>query len=137
MNHRDAWGFGAVDPSSGTTQLMEAARVIGEQVRGGHWRPKRTLVFASWASEEYGLLGSSEWVTDKMHKLMHRAVAGVNVDSCVSGGPIFNPQVSVHIIVFLIYIINLLFLGVSVSTIFAGRGHKESPGSYEFKSNLL
>ena len=22
-NHRDAWGFGAVDPSSGTAQLIE------------------------------------------------------------------------------------------------------------------
>ena len=25
-NHRDAWGYGSVDPSSGTAQLMEVAR---------------------------------------------------------------------------------------------------------------
>ena len=25
-NHRDAWGFGAVDPSSGTAQMMEVTR---------------------------------------------------------------------------------------------------------------
>ena len=27
-NHRDAWGFGAVDPSSGTAQLMEVVRQV-------------------------------------------------------------------------------------------------------------
>ena len=25
-NHRDAWGFGALDPNSGTAQLMEVRR---------------------------------------------------------------------------------------------------------------
>ena len=29
-NHRDAWIFGAVDPSSGTAALMETARVLGQ-----------------------------------------------------------------------------------------------------------
>ena len=29
-NHRDAWIFGAVDPSSGTAALMEVARALGE-----------------------------------------------------------------------------------------------------------
>jgi hypothetical protein len=27
-NHRDAWGFGALDPSSGTAQLMEVVRLV-------------------------------------------------------------------------------------------------------------
>ena len=26
------------------------------------WRPRRTLVFCSWGAEEYGLIGSYEWV---------------------------------------------------------------------------
>lgn len=25
------------------------------------WRPKRTIIFASWDAEEFGLLGSTEW----------------------------------------------------------------------------
>ena len=29
-NHRDAWIFGAVDPSSGTAALMEVVRVLTE-----------------------------------------------------------------------------------------------------------
>lgn len=60
-NHRDAWGYGASDPSSGTAQLLETARVLGELKKEG-WRPRRTLVFCSWGAEEYGLIGSVEWV---------------------------------------------------------------------------
>ena len=56
-NHRDSWGYGAADPSSGTCALMEIARVLGSLVKSG-WRPRRTIVFASWAVEEYGLEGS-------------------------------------------------------------------------------
>lgn len=55
-NHRDAWGYGSVDPSSGTAQLMEVARTFGEMLKKG-WRPRRTIVLASWAAEEYGLEG--------------------------------------------------------------------------------
>lgn len=55
-NHRDAWGFGSVDPSSGTAQLMEVARTFGNLLRKG-WRPRRTIILASWAAEEYGLEG--------------------------------------------------------------------------------
>lgn len=60
-NHRDAWGYGAADPSSGTAQLLETARVLGK-LREEGWRPRRTLVFCSWGAEEYALIGSVEWV---------------------------------------------------------------------------
>ena len=59
-NHRDAWVFGALDPSSGTAVLMELARAFGEMLKQG-WRPRKTLMFCSWSSEEYGLIGSTEW----------------------------------------------------------------------------
>ena len=67
-NHRDAWGYGAVDPSSGTAIMMEVARVLGEKVKYEGWRPRRSIVFASWAAEEAGIMGSAEWVYDKVHK---------------------------------------------------------------------
>merc|ERR1712212_579321 len=54
-NHRDAWGFGALDPGSGTAQMMQVVRVLGEKGRTG-WRPKRSLVFLSWGAEELSLL---------------------------------------------------------------------------------
>ena len=72
-NHRDAWGFGAIDPSSGTANLIEVARVLGAKLKSG-WRPRRTIIFASWAAEEYGLEGSYEWVEQHITKVMHRTV---------------------------------------------------------------
>ena len=91
-NHRDAWGYGSVDPSSGTAQLMEVARSFGEMMKKG-WRPRRTILLISWATEESGLQGSTEWVHHHTVKLMHRTVGLVNTDICVSG-PIAKPQAS-------------------------------------------
>lgn len=82
-NHRDAWVYGAADPSSGTASMLEAARGIGAMLRQG-WKPKRTLVFASWDAEEEGTLGSTEWAEANAAQLAH-AVAYFNVDVGVSG----------------------------------------------------
>jgi N-acetylated-alpha-linked acidic dipeptidase len=82
-NHRDAWVYGAVDPSSGTAALLEAVHGIGALLRDG-WRPKRTMVFCSWDAEEEGLIGSTEWVEQHGADLSH-AVAYFNVDAAVSG----------------------------------------------------
>ena len=35
-NHVDAWVFGGVDPSSGTSVMMEIARVVGDKVKAGN-----------------------------------------------------------------------------------------------------
>ena len=83
-NHRDAWGYGAVDPSSGTAIMMEVARVLGQKVRAG-WRPRRSIVLGSWAAEEAGIMGSAEMVHDKLHQLMNRAVGLVNIDAPLDG----------------------------------------------------
>ncbi|XP_068244911.1 LOW QUALITY PROTEIN: N-acetylated-alpha-linked acidic dipeptidase 2-like [Palaemon carinicauda] len=87
-NHRDAWGYGAADPSSGTAQMLETARVLGELMKDG-WRPRRTLVFCSWGAEEFGMLGSTEWVEEHLDKLTERSVLYINTDICASG-PIMN-----------------------------------------------
>ena len=60
-NHRDAWVFGAVDPNSGTAVLQEIARAFST-LRAKGWRPGRTIMLCSWDAEEYGLIGSTEWV---------------------------------------------------------------------------
>jgi N-acetylated-alpha-linked acidic dipeptidase len=82
-NHRDAWSFGAVDPCSGTAAMLESVHGIGALLRQG-WRPKRTILFASWDAEEEGLIGSTEWVEDHGDQLQ-RAVAYFNTDVAVSG----------------------------------------------------
>jgi N-acetylated-alpha-linked acidic dipeptidase len=83
-NHRDAWTFGAVDPNSGTTAMLETARGFGQLLKKG-WKPRRTIVLCSWDGEEYGLLGSTEWAEDNAVELKEKAVAYLNVDSAVSG----------------------------------------------------
>jgi N-acetylated-alpha-linked acidic dipeptidase len=82
-NHRDAWVYGAVDPSSGTAAMLEAVRGIGALLLQG-WRPRRTVVFCSWDAEEEGLIGSTEWV-EQQGRALDRAVAYFNVDVAVSG----------------------------------------------------
>jgi N-acetylated-alpha-linked acidic dipeptidase len=82
-NHRDAWIYGAVDPSSGTAAMLESVHGIGALLKQG-WRPKRTIIFASWDAEEEGLIGSTEWV-EQHTKELERAVAYFNTDVAVSG----------------------------------------------------
>jgi len=83
-NHRDAWTFGAVDPNSGTTAMLEAARGFGELQKSG-WKPRRSILLCSWDGEEYGLLGSTEWAEEYADELKEKAVVYLNMDSAVSG----------------------------------------------------
>jgi len=89
-NHRDAWEFGGVDPSSGTASMVEVTRALGKLLAEG-FRPKRTLIFASWDGEEVGLTGSTEWGEEFGEELKQKLVAYLNVDSSTSG-PNFHPS---------------------------------------------
>jgi N-acetylated-alpha-linked acidic dipeptidase len=83
-NHRDAWVYGGVDPSSGTASMMEMTRALGQLLKHGV-RPRRTLVICSWDGEEIGLTGSTEWGEQFADELRKQAVAYINVDSSTSG----------------------------------------------------
>ncbi len=82
--HRDAWGPGAVDNVSGIVSLLEAARAWGRAAEAGQG-PRRTLVFATWDAEEWGLVGSVEWVEAMADTLERYAVAYLNQDVAVAG----------------------------------------------------
>nr|XP_016451825.1 PREDICTED: probable glutamate carboxypeptidase 2 isoform X1 [Nicotiana tabacum] len=81
-NHRDAWTFGAVDPNSGTAALLEIVQRL-EKLQKRGWRPRRTIVLCNWDAEEYGLIGSTEWVEENREMLASRVVAYLNVDCAV------------------------------------------------------
>ncbi|MQL95092.1 hypothetical protein Taro_027755 [Colocasia esculenta] len=87
-NHRDAWTYGAIDPNSGTATLLEVARRLGTLLSEG-WRPRRTIVLCSWDAEEFGMIGSTEWVEDNLEVLTSKAVAYLNVDCAVQGSGLF------------------------------------------------
>jgi N-acetylated-alpha-linked acidic dipeptidase len=89
-NHRDAWVFGGVDPSSGTASMMELTRALGKLAKQG-MRPRRTIVVCSWDGEEVGLTGSTEWGEQFADELRNKAVAYINVDEATSG-PNFHGQ---------------------------------------------
>ena len=83
-NHRDAWVFGAVDPNSGTSAMLEVGRGFGELLKLG-WKPRRTIILCSWDAEEYGLIGSTEWAEEMANELRDKGVAYLNLDAAVSG----------------------------------------------------
>ncbi|XP_030056025.1 N-acetylated-alpha-linked acidic dipeptidase 2 isoform X2 [Microcaecilia unicolor] len=82
--HRDSWVFGGIDPTSGAAVLQEIARSFGTMLKEG-WRPRRTIIFASWDAEEFGLLGSTEWAEENSKVLHERGVAYINADSSIEG----------------------------------------------------
>jgi N-acetylated-alpha-linked acidic dipeptidase len=82
--HRDSWGPGAADNISGTVSLLEAARAMGTAARQGR-RPRRTVIFATWDAEEWGLVGSTEWVESREQELRQQVVAYLNQDMSAFG----------------------------------------------------
>uniref|UniRef100_A0A8C5YXV7 Aminopeptidase NAALADL1 n=1 Tax=Marmota marmota marmota TaxID=9994 RepID=A0A8C5YXV7_MARMA len=82
--HRDSWVFGGIDPQSGAAVVHEIVRSFGTLKKEG-WRPRRTILFASWDAEEFGLLGSTEWAEENSRLLQDRGVAYINADSSIEG----------------------------------------------------
>ncbi|XP_057438974.1 probable glutamate carboxypeptidase AMP1 isoform X2 [Lotus japonicus] len=87
-NHRDAWTYGAVDPSSGTAALLDIARRYSILLGLG-WKPRRTIILCSWDAEEFGMIGSTEWVEQNLINLGSKTVAYLNVDCAVQGPGFF------------------------------------------------
>jgi N-acetylated-alpha-linked acidic dipeptidase len=79
-NHHDAWVNGASDPLSGASALLETARTLAMMRKEG-WQPKRTIILALWDGEEFGLVGSTEWVEKHEEELERKGVAYINSDS--------------------------------------------------------
>jgi N-acetylated-alpha-linked acidic dipeptidase len=83
-SHYDPWGFGAIDPNGGTAMLLTMAEALGQLAENG-CRPRRSILIAHWDAEEYGIIGSAEWVEQFRDDLDAKAVAYINADSAVSG----------------------------------------------------
>jgi N-acetylated-alpha-linked acidic dipeptidase len=92
-NHRDAWVFGGVDPSSGTASMMELTRALGKLAKSGI-RPRRTIIVCSWDGEEVGLTGSTEWGEQFADELRKKAIAYINVDEATSGADFHGQAVA-------------------------------------------
>jgi hypothetical protein len=83
--HRDAWTYGAEDPISGLSSVMEFSRVMGSMMKENNFRPRRTIQVVSWDAEEWAIIGSTEYVEGMVEELRQRAVCYINLDIAVSG----------------------------------------------------
>lgn len=81
--HHDAWGFGAADPLAGTIVLMETARAFSECAAKG-MRPRSDMLFCAWGAEEFGIIGSVEWVEAHESELAN-AIVYINLDMASMG----------------------------------------------------
>ena len=52
--------------------MLELARVLGKQLQAGY-QPRRSIWLCSWDAEEYGLIGSVEFVEQHARLLAARA----------------------------------------------------------------
>ena len=82
--HHDAWTFGGVDPGTGMTALLEVAKALGALAKDG-WRPSRTIDFAFWDAEEFGLIGSTEYAEEFRVALQEQLIVYINTDMYMKG----------------------------------------------------
>ncbi|NXT88367.1 TFR1 protein, partial [Anhinga rufa] len=82
---RDSWGPGAAKAGVGTAILLELARVIAEMVKKDGYKPRRSIIFASWSAGEYGAVGATEWLEGYSATLHAKAFTYINLDAAVLG----------------------------------------------------
>jgi N-acetylated-alpha-linked acidic dipeptidase len=85
-SHRDAMTFGAIDPGSGTTVLLQDADAFAALAQRG-WRPKRTIEMASWDGHELGLFGSAAYIYQNGDQLRKNVFQYINTDQLTTGNP--------------------------------------------------
>ncbi|XP_028972206.2 transferrin receptor 1b isoform X2 [Esox lucius] len=91
---RDSWGPGFAKAMVGTTLLMELARSVYEMVEKDGFRPRRSMVFASWSAGEFGSVGATEWLEGYMSSLDRRAFTYISLDGVVTGHGAFKASAS-------------------------------------------
>jgi membrane dipeptidase len=77
----DGWVYpGADDNATSAAVILETARAL----RAAGFQPARTLVFAAWAGEEVGTVGS-RWYTDHPVAPLEKTVLYMNIDMVGTG----------------------------------------------------
>ncbi|KAK3513435.1 hypothetical protein QTP70_014262, partial [Hemibagrus guttatus] len=91
---RDAWGPGFATSTVGTSLLLELARVITSMIHEDGFKPRRSIVFASWSAGEYGAVGATEWLEGYLPSLNMKAFSYISLDRVVTGSPLFKASSS-------------------------------------------
>ncbi|XP_059499852.1 transferrin receptor protein 2-like, partial [Stegostoma tigrinum] len=81
---RDAWSKGAAKSGVGTAILLELAHTFSQMVANG-FKPRRSLLFASWDAGEFGSVGATEWLEGYLTMMHLKAAAYFSLDKTVLG----------------------------------------------------
>uniref|UniRef100_A0A3B4EWN2 Transferrin receptor protein 1-like n=1 Tax=Pundamilia nyererei TaxID=303518 RepID=A0A3B4EWN2_9CICH len=98
---RDAWGSGYARATVGTSVLVQLAKAFREMVKNDGFRPRRSLVFASWSAGEYGSVGATEWLEVRtayllkgnleLHTALNAITSGILLNMVIPGIPVVTP----------------------------------------------
>ncbi|XP_051554932.1 transferrin receptor protein 1-like [Myxocyprinus asiaticus] len=91
---RDAWGPGFAKSTVGTSLLVELASTISDMIKNDGFRPRRSIVFASWSAGEFGSVGATEWLEGYLASLNMKVFSYVSLDGIVSGSETFKASAS-------------------------------------------
>uniref|UniRef100_A0AAQ5XMU7 Transferrin receptor protein 1 n=1 Tax=Amphiprion ocellaris TaxID=80972 RepID=A0AAQ5XMU7_AMPOC len=91
---RDSWGPGFAASTVGTGVLVELARSISDMVKNDGFKPRRSIVFASWSAGEYGSVGATEWLEGYLSSLSMKAFTYIDLDGIVTGQNAFKVAAS-------------------------------------------
>ncbi|KAL7840639.1 hypothetical protein AOLI_G00259620 [Acnodon oligacanthus] len=90
---RDSFSKGYAKSTVGTCLLVKLARAITEMLKEG-FRPKRSIVFASWSAGDYGSVGATEWLEGYLSSLDKKAFTYISLDGVIQGRSKFRASAS-------------------------------------------
>ncbi|XP_040205551.1 transferrin receptor protein 1 [Rana temporaria] len=86
---RDSWSTGAAKAVVGSSVLLEVARVITQMVKEDQYKPRRSIVFASWSAGDFGAVGATEWLEGYLSTLHLKTISYISLDGAIQGaGPL-------------------------------------------------
>ncbi|XP_076868264.1 transferrin receptor 1b [Brachyhypopomus gauderio] len=86
---RDSFSWGYAKSTVGTSLLVELAKAFTKMIKDG-FRPRRSIVFASWSAGDFGSVGATEWLEGYLPSLDRKAFTYISLDGAVSGGEQFK-----------------------------------------------
>ncbi|KAM5164884.1 transferrin receptor protein 1 isoform 2-T2 [Mantella aurantiaca] len=86
---RDSWSTGVAKAVVGSSVLLEVARVITQMVKEDRYKPRRSIVFASWSAGDFGAVGATEWLEGYLSTLHLKTISYISLDGAIQGaGPL-------------------------------------------------
>lgn len=82
---RDSWSPGVSKAAVGSSVLLEVARVITQMVKEDQYKPRRSIVFASWSAGDFGAVGATEWLEGYLSTLHLKTISYISLDGAIQG----------------------------------------------------